>query len=220
MKSLQLKKHKNSVNQCSSVSDMGSVNPCLTLFSVSFAPKITNYCNFSQLYPLNYNPFMQNKANFKIDQMAATPFVVSNYEENRPPRRPKNKAKQSQFKANFKNAKNERNLIYSKGLRQKMALPAKKNKANSNPIQTQFQTCGGWMGCVVLGTWRMNRQGNYNQIRVRVRQIRLNAYNNRCQKQRCRPRKASCYIPPGCCNSFSAKHLRHKDPPGRLKREK
>ena len=38
-----------------------------------------------------------------------------------------------------KTAKNERNLIYSKGLRQKSALQAKKNKPNSKPIQTQLQ---------------------------------------------------------------------------------
>ena len=65
--------------------------------------KRVNPRNSLHLYPLNYNPFMQNKANFQNAQKAVTSVITSNYEQNRPCRPPKTKPKQSQFKANFKN---------------------------------------------------------------------------------------------------------------------
>jgi len=52
----------------------------------------------------------------------------------RPKKRTQNEPNSKPIKANFQNAQNERNLIYNKGLRQKMAFQAQKNKANSKPI--------------------------------------------------------------------------------------
>jgi len=148
MKSLQLKKHKNRVNQCSSVSDMGSVNPCLTLFSVSFAsfpPKKTQksatfsnffqlFPNFLRLYPLIYNPFMRNKANFKNPQMSVTSFVINSYEEYRLDRPQKTKPNKANSKPISKTPKIKRNPISNNHLQQKSHLRAKKNKPKTNPI--------------------------------------------------------------------------------------
>jgi len=49
--------------------------------------------------------------------------------------------KQTQFKPNqtqSPKSQNERKLIYNKGLPKKDAFAVRKNKPNSNPIQTQF----------------------------------------------------------------------------------
>jgi len=74
----------------------------------------------------NSNP---NKPNLKIAQMDINSFVTKDYR------------KKDDFivrinKPNSQNAKNERKLIFYRGLRQCYRLPAKKNK----PKQTQFFT--------------------------------------------------------------------------------
>ena len=86
-------------------------------------------------YSTNRPLFMQNKANFKNLPMSAKPFTQTTYENFRHFCQPKNKANSKPNKANFKNAKNGRNLFYTKGLRTKNDLfPPKKTKPN----QSQF----------------------------------------------------------------------------------
>jgi len=92
----------------------------------------------------NPNLFMQNKANL-------CRFQAKNGDCDE---------KQTQTKPNKPNLKpicqmpeNERKLIYNKGLWKFMYIDAKKtnpNKANTNPIQTQFQSPAI---CSVLGDW-------------------------------------------------------------------
>jgi len=107
---------------------------------------------------------MQNKPNFRKSQMNVIIFIQMAYEnianwtlgENKPNSNPikpnfqkaqmnvnltltKDYRKKADFivrinKPNFQNAKNERKLIYNKGLQKKRLFSTPKNKPNSNPI--------------------------------------------------------------------------------------
>ncbi len=59
---------------------------------------------------------MQNKPNLPDAQINITPFYTVDYENKSNWKLGENKANQSQYKPNFRKAKNERKLICYKGL--------------------------------------------------------------------------------------------------------
>ena len=77
---------------------------------------------------------MQNKANFQKTEIDATTFPQTTYEKFCPFWHPKNKANSKPNKANLQNAKNERNLFITKGLRRNTGLfpPKKQSQFKAN----------------------------------------------------------------------------------------
>ncbi len=106
----------------------------------------SNFVPIRHLYicrePSTNSPlFMQNKPNLLNTRISITPVAIKNYSENDVLTPPKNKPKQTQFKANQSQSpkrQNECKLNFNKGLQKKRCFHSPKNKPNSNPIQTQF----------------------------------------------------------------------------------
>jgi len=96
-------------NQSTNSLVLSNVEGLINQSSIPLIHQLTNLLiNQSSNSPINllhrarkYNKIMQNKANFKNDQMPVTAYYRSGYVNLWPRRRRKNKAKQSQFKPNF-----------------------------------------------------------------------------------------------------------------------
>ncbi len=82
---------------------------------------------------------MQNKANFHNAQMNVCSAITMDYVNIRLRSRFKNKPKQTQFKPNFRKAKMNVNSILTKDYERNDIFAVPQNKANSNPIQSQFK---------------------------------------------------------------------------------
>ncbi len=115
---------------------MSIENPTLVHFR-HFSSLLTNLPSTSVESPLQIDPFMQNKANFRKSQMNVNPYNTTYYENKSNWTLGENKPNSNPIKPNFRRAQMNVSSLITKDYRKYDDFAVRKNKPNSNPISVK-----------------------------------------------------------------------------------